>query len=418
MRTFRNPQKCKIVLFCLALGLMVVPAHAQKYCNRKSTGWKPLSDLAGQTFRGFTGGKYSTGNTRPSLQRQRALEQAQKIKPLDTAGNYHPGGSVVFAAIGASNPATEFNQFMAYADTFRYLNPTLQLVNTCIGGTGIQKMNAINDAYWSQAAKKLKDLGFTFKQVQIVWIEQEHTQNADTAFPAAPLSLIEDYRQLLSVVRQLFPNVQMVYLNQRAYAGYVDTTPGRIGKGLHFPRDYYNGWAIKWLIEKQLNNEQGFRYQSPEEIPFVDWAESFWADGSVPRNDGLYYDCMTDFGGDGLHLSLAGEQKTGGILFNYFKQDSIARLWFYRQTNATAHLPKAEEPGLIVFPNPANVVLRVKLPAPALLTIYIQMGQTIEQFEVTQREFEIPVDTWNRGVYIMRALTGTGVAYDGIFVLQ
>ena len=116
-----------------------VESLAQKDCNHHTTGLVPLTDLTGgKQYRGYQGGKYQGSNKRSALQMQRAIAQVSKIKPLDTAGvENFKNGRIVFAAVGASNPATEFESFRNYCDTFKNLNPKLSLINTCIGAMGV-----------------------------------------------------------------------------------------------------------------------------------------------------------------------------------------------------------------------------------------------------------------------------------------
>lgn len=407
------------ILLLAGLTLNLLIANAQKNCANHTTGLVPITDLTGKTYRGYTGGKYATGNDRPKIQLNRAIDQAKKILPLDTAGNPDKiKGKIIFAAVGASNPATEFNQLIALTDTFKLLNPKLRLFNTCIGGTGIQKMNDVADNYWTQANKKLMDSGYSNKQVQVVWIEQENTQNADTAFPSAPLSLLEDYRKLLSVISIRFPNVKIVYLNQRAYAGYIDVTPGVIGKGLHFPRDYYNGWCIKWLIEKQLSDAPGFRYNGTPEIPFIDWATSFWADGKNPRLDGLSYDCTTDFGSDGLHLSVLGEKKAGLVLFNYYKTDTISDYWFYANSKPAGNVMNPVIQSIDIFPNPGKNQLTVRSDQKINMSIHSVDGTLVHSATMINTMVNIQVEDWPRGIYFVKFQLADGLNVTRKIVLQ
>lgn len=407
------------ILFLAGLTLNLLVANAQKNCANHTTGLVPITDLTGKTYRGYTGGKYATGNDRPKIQLNRAIDQAKKIVPLDTAGNPDKiKGKIIFAAVGASNPATEFNQLIALTDTFKLLNPKLRLFNTCIGGTGIQKMNDVADNYWTQANKKLVDSGYSNNQVQVVWIEQENTQNADTAFPSAPLSLLEDYRKLLSVISIRFPNVKIVYLNQRAYAGYIDVTPGVIGKGLHFPRDYYNGWCIKWLIEKQLADAPGFRFTGTPEIPFIDWATSFWADGKNPRLDGLSYDCTTDFGSDGLHLSVLGEKKAGLVLFNYYKTDTISDYWFYANSKPAANVMNPQMQSIDIFPNPGKNQLTIRSDQKINISIHSVDGTLVHSATKINTMVNIQVEDWPRGIYFVKLELADGLNVTRKIVLQ
>jgi len=396
-KMIRPIKNLHIVLIFLLLNVNV---SAQKNCDNHTTGLIPLTDLVGKTYRGFSGGKYTNSNSRPQVQLSRALSQAQKIKPLDTSGTENNKiGKIIFAAVGASNPATEFNKLIGYCDTFKQINPKVHLFNTCIGGTGIQKMNDVTDNYWIQADKKLKDSGYSSKQVQVVWVEQENTQNGDTSFPSAVNGLMADYQKLLVVINQKFPNVKIIYINQRAFAGYVDVTPGVIGKGLHFPRDYYNGWCVKWLIEKQINDENGYKF--PSELPFIDWATSFWADGKNKRSDGLSYDCKTDYGGDGLHLSELGERKAGEVLFNYFKSDTVSRYWLLKPSASAKIVELDMEKGLVIFPNPTQSVLNIQSSQASSLVICNIHGQYVFMSNLYQNNHFVDVSLWPKNIYLL-----------------
>ncbi|MBK9247670.1 MAG: hypothetical protein IPM69_06040 [Ignavibacteria bacterium] len=252
-----------ILLFVTLLLLTPSSIFAQKNCANDSTGLIPLIDLQGKSWQGYMGGLYPDGtNTRPQAHKNKALQQSQNIRPLDASGAPSPSGKIVWIGVGASNPRTEFMRFMEEMNSFSLINPSLKLINTCIGGQGIQKMNSAADSYWKQAEKQLTDSSISNKQVQIAWIETDNTQTADTTFPRAPQMLADEFRTLLVTMKQLYPNLKICYLSARAYSGYASPEAGAsVGKGLLFPRDYLNGWAIKWLIEKQINGESGYEYE-------------------------------------------------------------------------------------------------------------------------------------------------------------
>lgn len=390
-----------ILLFIALFVSAAVWASAQKNCANDSTGLIPLLDLAGASWRGYRGGLYPDGtNNRPQLHKNKALLQAQNVQPLDANGAVSSTGKIVWIGVGASNPRTEFLRFSAQMDTFALRNPALKLINTCIGGQGIQKMNNVDDNYWKQAEKQLQDSSLTNKQVQIAWIETDNTQVADTTFPRAPQLLGDDFKLLLATMKQLYPNLKLCYLTARAYSGYAEPNAGEsVGKGLLFPRDYLNGWAIKWLIEKQINDESGYGFEGMSApLPFITWGTYNWADGSVKRSDGLQWLCDTDIGGDGLHLSEAGEKKSGALMFEYFIKDESTQSWILKKNISSVEENSNPSKELSVFPNPACTTIYVENTDNILLDYHL-LDITGRKVATGTTAGKIPIDQLPQGVY-------------------
>lgn len=320
---------------CYPIALMLTMFHfiyGQKDCSRPASGLTPLTDFeTGEVFMGFTGGLYANqSNEKPALYRDDAVRISGQVRPLNARGAEDPDGIIGFMAIGASNPRTEFDAFARIAEADIRINPRLKFINTCIGGQGIQKMNQETDYYWIEAQKLLDSLGIGVQQIQVVWIETENTANGNTQFPECAEELTAEYRILLTTVHQLFPNVKICYLAARAYSGYANPVAGGVGKGLLHPRDYYNGWAVRFLMEKVIAGKPGFRYSGiGQEIPFTTWGNYSWSDGQLARKDGFFLDCQTDVGSDGLHLSSLEEQKIGQLMFDFFSREETAIPWFF-----------------------------------------------------------------------------------------
>ncbi|MBK6827870.1 MAG: hypothetical protein IPG86_13870 [Chitinophagaceae bacterium] len=299
--------------------------NTEKSCSINQQNLVPITDLGTGYYRGYQGGLYPGGqNQRSGAHSSQALSQAAQIQPLNSNGQPAANGKVVLIGVGASNPRTEFEAFKQQAQTSGLLKSGTVLINTCIGGQGVQKMNQPSANYWQQAENTLQQAGLSTQQVQAAWVETEHTGNADTVFPRAPQQLMQDIRTLLVTMKQKFPNLKIVYLSGRAFSGYAMAAANEVGKGLLYPRDYYNGWTMKWMVEKQINNESGYTLS---EIPFITMSTYLWSRGAQTRNDGYFLDCMLDVGPDGLHLTAAGEQKTGQQLFQFFFSDPTCTGW-------------------------------------------------------------------------------------------
>lgn len=329
-------------------------AQAQKDCTHDHTGLIPLTDLGTDTYRGVMGGLYPDGsNTRPPDYLAKCIEHAQAIQPLDHEGEFAEDGRIVMLGIGASNPGSEFQKFKEISEYFEPLNDQLSLINGSEPSVGIQEMYNVSEDYWDYVDDILTSNGLTAAQVQVIWIEEENTDVGDTTFPAAAVDLVNDYLNLLQVIHILFPNTQICYLTARAYAGYATTDAG-LNNGLKYPRDYMNGWALKWFIENVINNELGYDTNEPDaQIPLVTWGTYHWTDGSTPREDGLFLDCDLDVGEDGLHLTGSGELKMGNLMFNYFSTDTTAKYWFYDE-DYTGIKNQYSESEIKLFPNPVT----------------------------------------------------------------
>src|SRR5205814_5733577 len=90
----------------------------------------------------------------------------------------------------------------------------------------------------------------------------------------------------------------------RIYAGYATGVSALNPE----PYAYESGFAVKWLIEGQINGADSVNYdpaRGPVQAPWLSWAPYLWADGLTPRNDGLTWVCSS-FQSDGTHPSATG----------------------------------------------------------------------------------------------------------------
>lgn len=393
-----------LLLICLPFW-----ALSQKNCNNPLSGFIPLPELHGITFRGYQGGLYAQGNAPTGGYLEDAIRAAEDIQPLDMNGNPSSDGAIIMAGVGASNPRTEFNAFMQQLSGAEGIQEKLKLVNTCIGGQGIQKMNQPGDPYWSQTSKLFDSLGFSMKQVQVIWVETDNTQNPDTSFPVAPLDLMFEMRTLLQTMKMKFPNAKLCYISARGYSGWVDQSGGATaGKGLLHPRDYYNGWAVKWLIEKADSGITGFRYKGQNaEIMMPLFASYHYSDGETPQQNGFFLECENDIGNDGLHLTPSGEAKIGAIMKEFFTTDSVASLWIKTKT---AGLINAGTSQAVIYPNPSSSYLSWKVNCSFcnILNIKIinQSGRTVLDRSVEPGLHQINLEGISPGMYHV-------ILYDG-----
>lgn len=396
--------KPKILLAILCFLQATLQAQV-KNCSLPNPGFVPITEMNTSTFRGYTGGLYGPQKNTPNgSYLSDALSLAKSISPLDAQGNATISGKIVFVGVGASNPRTEFEALMSRVDTFSKKRNNLLLVNTCIGGQGVQKMNDPTDTYWKSAVKQFDSLQLSFNQVQIAWVETDNTQAADTLFPRAPMALLGELKQLLYTLQAKFPNLKLCYFSARAFSGWVDLSGGgNVGRGLLAPRDYYNGWAIKWLIDSARLQNPAFIYSgASKKMSMPLFATYNYTNGSETRMDGFQLDCNTDVGGDGLHLTAAGEQKFGALMFDFFRTDNVSKEWFLQSNTAHSAEILCGKPS--IYPNPCAATLHIKIPSEYVgknLLIQSSVGQICFEKSLTS-SFALDISAYRKGLYFVR----------------
>ena len=284
----------------------------------------PLIDFDGATYRGIQGGLYPNGsNQRPSAHNNAGIEISKSIRPLNESGIEDPAnGKIVWMSVGMSNTTQETSAFIDQMKTFTDKHPKLVLIDGAQGGQDINKINNPEAPYWDAANTRLANGGLTPSQVQIIWFKEAEAGPSDTSFVTYPNALKMKYRSVMKMLKSKFTNLKIVYLSNRIYAGYATT------KLNPEPFAWYTGWAIKKLIEEQINgdNELSFAGANPN-AAWLSWGPYLWADGTAPRSDGLYW-VRDDFQADGTHPSTSGRKKVADLLINFFSTDETAKYWF------------------------------------------------------------------------------------------
>jgi hypothetical protein len=141
--------------------------------------------------------------------------------------------------------------------------------------------------------------------------------------------LLRNLADIVRAIRVRYPNVQVVFLSSRIYAGYATTLLNPE------PYAYESGLTVKWLIEAQIDQMNGLGIDPiagnldwNSTAPLLVWGPYLWADGLTPRSDGLIWECP-DFDPDGTHPSEAiGWGKVGQILLDFFLTSPLSTPWF------------------------------------------------------------------------------------------
>ena len=312
-----------------------------------SSGGQPLTDLGSSDYLGsFQGGLYPGGlNTMPAAHDSEGRVRASRIQPRDVNGAASPTGKYVLLSIGMSNTTQEWCglapspcnpwTLMGKAATDGSVNHgTLVIANGAEGGEDAQRWDAPTDANYDRVKNQvLAPLGLSEKQVQAAWLKEANI-NPGASLPSGNADAYVLEAALARIVRALktrYPNLEIVFVSSRIFAGYA--APGTINPE---PFAYESGFAVKWLIEAQIDQmENGgtvvdtragnLNYNTV--APWVAWGPYLWADGVNPRGDGLTWS-IGDFESDGIHPNTAGETKVATRLLAFFKTDTHASCWF------------------------------------------------------------------------------------------
>jgi len=327
---------CGTALLVLSLGLFVLQAPASD-CTKTSVGFLPLIDLGAGFYQGKQGGLYPKGsNTRPPAHETAGLSIARAIRPLNSKGQPDDtSGKIVFLSIGMSNTTMEFSTFKPMADADPDKNPKLVIVDGAVGGMTASVISNLSGSqglqYWQTVDTRLAAASVTPAQVQVAWLKEANANPTDL-FPTDALVLKGQLGAIARILKTRFPNIGIVYNSSRIYGGYASTTLNPE------PFAYQTGFAVKWLIEDQINGSPDLNFD-PEKgavkAPWLSWGPYLWADGLRPRSDGLTYACSDLQASDGTHPAPGGaREKVAHLLLDFVKTDSTAKLWFLRPAKA------------------------------------------------------------------------------------
>jgi hypothetical protein len=282
-------------------------------CSKTSVGFTPLTDLKAGRYQSFEGGLYPGGKNAPSTSYlKKGLAYAKLVKPRDAAGKAAAGGKIVLLSVGMSNTTQEFSEFVREA-AGAPRNPALTIVDGAQGGQDAEIVKNPSARYWNVVDQRLAAAGATPAQVQAVWLKEAIARPTET-FPADANRLQSVLRDIVTLMRARFPNLRLVYLSSRTYAGYATTTLNPE------PYAYQSGFAVKWLVQQRIQGSLSGR-------PWIGWGPYLWTNGTHGRSDGLVWTCQ-DVIADGTHPSPSGRQKVAQLLLKFFATNATAKRWF------------------------------------------------------------------------------------------
>ncbi|MCI0595893.1 MAG: hypothetical protein L0Z48_05045 [candidate division Zixibacteria bacterium] len=254
------------------------------------------------------------------------FNMAAQVRPLDSAGQPSAEGKYVLVSIGMSNTTQEFSTFipLANADTGR--NPRLVIVDGAQGGQTAAIISIPSANFWTVVDQRLTNAGVAPQQVQVAWLKEANARPT-APFPPHADTLKMQFGSICRILKDRYPNIKICYLSSRTYGGYASTNLNPE------PYAYESGFAVKWLIEEQIEGDSALNFDSasgPMESPYLAWGPYLWADGLVPRSDGLIWECSDFSTNDGTHPSASGRMKVANMLLNFFQNDPAAQVWYRR----------------------------------------------------------------------------------------
>jgi hypothetical protein len=278
--------------------------------------------------KGERGGLYPGGQNEPPKKHLEAgLKLAASVVPLGADGSPSPEGTIVVLSQGMSNTTQEFRAFQKLASE-QQINPKVLLVDGAQGGQSADRTADPSGNYWKGVDRRLDGAGVTREQVQVVWLKNA-TPRPEAAFPEEAVDLKTHLVANVHILKDRFPNLKLLYLSSRIYAGYAES-PLNLE-----PHAYETAFSVKWLIADQISGMQELNYDPEAGVvpsPWIGWGPYLWADGVTARSDGLVY-VREDLRVDGTHPSDAGKAKVAGLLLTFFKTDQTTKSWFLSTDN-------------------------------------------------------------------------------------
>ncbi len=289
----------------------------------------PLNDLGtGYYLSSEEGGLYANGsNVRPASHDASGVSLAQGIGPLDANGNPSPSGKYVFISVGESIANQPFQEFTSLAAVDPSLNRNMVIVNAATGGATAALLSAPKNNFWNVMLDDyLPNAGVTANQVVVAWVNSVNGGPTGT-FPSDMTNLQADFEDIAQNLLIHFPNIKLAYFSSINYTGYSDGLKNLSNE----PYSYEAGFAVKNAIQDQINGNANLNFNpilGKVEAPWIDWGPYYWANGMLPRSDGLVWTCQ-DLNPDGTHPSdPVGRIKVSTQLLNYLKSDDTASIWF------------------------------------------------------------------------------------------
>lgn len=259
------------------------------------------------------GGLYPSGSNIPTgIQATRLQKATNKLT-----------GQISVVCFGASNCMYEGMEFQS-------LHPT-NFVNCAYSGKNLDKM--LQDNYWTQTHTTISGSGISESSIQIAILESNiFSELINTGTFTEYTNYLVN--KLISVCQRIlieYPSVKIIYFGGTTSTQYVLPSFTKFNE----PWSYYLSWAIKFLIEKQINGDPLLEINGPnKKSPLLSWMIPQWSNGTEPNNFGFSWginDVSPAYPGaveNGIHPSIVGAQKVANQWLNFFQTDYYTSQWF------------------------------------------------------------------------------------------
>lgn len=266
-------------------------------------------------YEGEDGGLYGSGrNTTPDRLAKTAAAALAKIQPLDATGKPAADGCVVFVSISMSNATQEFSRFKELADRSPAMSKHVTIVDCA---QAMAEWVSPDARPWKVAQQRLTAAGVTPQQVQVAWIKLAN-KSPGGSLQDHGKKLEADTLKVVRNAKEKFPNLRVVYLGSRIWAG--NATGGLNPE----PYAYESAFVVRWLIRRQKEGDA----KTEPDAPILLWGPYLWVEGAKGRKaDSLVWE-RADFAGDGVHPSNSGRQKVAEQLLRFVTTDPLAKPWF------------------------------------------------------------------------------------------
>jgi hypothetical protein len=298
---------------------------------KPSLGLKPLTEMSAQdSYKGEDGGLYGGGrNEPPELHQAAARKATSQIVLRDAAGKPSPDGIIAFISISMSNATMEFSTFVPMANADPDKSPRVKVVDCAQGGKAMAQWATPTAPPWEVAMQRLKTAKVTPQQVQVAWIKIANVRPTGDLKDHGKI-LQKDTQAVIQLAKAKFPNLQIVYLDGRIYAGYAKTELNPE------PYAYESGFVCRWLIQDQIKGSADLNHDPAKgevKAPVLLWGPYLWADGMTPRkSDGLVWKEEDLRENDRTHPSTSGRKKVADLLLKFCKTDPYAMTWYLKNS--------------------------------------------------------------------------------------
>lgn len=342
----------RILIISLLTGFISMNLRAQSTDVNKLI---PINELGTGTFLNHQGGLYPNGsNQMPPEFYNDAITMASSIEPLNKSGQADPSGKIGLIALGASTVAMFGNGLEEMLPRTPGIDKSIRFVNCGIGGQDLSKIMDPVASFWQVIDSRVEAAGMSLEQVQVLWIQEDNLKNKSGDLDERGKALVNDFTNIVQFCKKHYPNLKLFYVTGRHTTDFMPAD----GKDKHRePRAYVNGWASKWLIEKQIEGDKDLNYKGENAVaPLILWGPYFWTQGDKPRKDGYSWSPSL-VSKDGIHPSDEGITRVSQDLIDFWKTDPVSRVWFMENPGAISQLQELDYMNIVINNTVINKIL-------------------------------------------------------------